>query len=108
MDKIILLAPPQSGQGGGEIWSTLLMFSMIILIFYFMILRPQNKKQKEKEKLISSIKKGDKVITAGGIHGEIAGTDEKTVLLEIADKVKVKIEKSSIVVVNKAGEVTQA
>lgn len=108
MNKLILMAPPQQGQGGGEIWSTLIMFSVIILIFYFMILRPQNKKQKEKMNLINSIKKGDKVITAGGIHGAVSGVDEKTILLEVADKVKLKIEKSSIVVVNKTGEVEQA
>ncbi|MDA0986403.1 MAG: preprotein translocase subunit YajC [Bacteroidetes bacterium] len=108
MSQILLMAPPQQGQGGGEIWSTLLMFGMIILIFYFMILRPQSKRQKEKQKLIESIKKGDKVVTSGGLHGIVAGTDEKTVLVEIADKVKVTFEKSSIAIVNKAGQIDKA
>lgn len=102
---IIAMAPPQSGQGGGEIYSTLIMFAAIIAIFYFMIIRPQQKRQKEREKLLSAVKKGDKVITAGGMHGEIVGIDDKTVLLEVAEKVKIKVERNSIAVVNKVGEV---
>ena len=104
-NTIIAMAPSQGGQGGGEIYSTLIMFGAIIAIFYFMIIRPQQKKQKERERLLSAIKKGDKVITAGGMHGEIVGLDEKTVLLEVAEKVKIKLERSSVAVVNKQGEV---
>ncbi len=103
--SILAMAPPQQGQGGGEIYSTLIMFGLIIAIFYFMIIRPQQKRQKEREALLSQIKKGDKVITAGGIHGDVVGVEEKTLLIEIADKVKVKIERNSISVVNKLGEV---
>ena len=104
--KLFLFMPPQNGAGGGsDIWSTIFMFGMIIVIFYFMIIRPQTKKQKERDKLLSAIKKGDKVITVGGIHGVIVGIDEKTMLIEIADKVKVKVERNSISVVNKVGEV---
>ena len=102
---VLAMAPQQQGQGGGEIYSTLIMLAMIIAIFYFMIIRPQQKRQKERDALLSQIKKGDKVITAGGLHGEIVGLEEKTVLLEIADKVKVKVERNSISVVNKQGEV---
>lgn len=104
-NSIIAMAPPQQGQGGGEIYSTLIMFGLIIAIFYFMIIRPQQKRQKEREALLGQIKKGDKIITAGGIHGDVIGVEDKTLLIEIADKVKVKIERSSISVVNKQGEV---
>jgi preprotein translocase subunit YajC len=103
--SIIAMAPSQQGQGGGEIYSTLIMFALIIGIFYLMIIRPQQKRAKEREALLGQIKKGDKVITAGGIHGEIIAVEDKTVLLEIADKVKVKVERNSISVVNKQGEV---
>ncbi|MBI2428511.1 MAG: preprotein translocase subunit YajC [Ignavibacteriales bacterium] len=103
--NFIAMAPPQSGQGGGEIYSTLIMFGAIIAIFYFMIIRPQQKRAKEREKLLSQVKKGDKVITAGGMHCDVVGIDEKTVLLEVAEKVKIKVERSSIAVVNKVGEV---
>ncbi|MFA6467476.1 MAG: preprotein translocase subunit YajC [Bacteroidota bacterium] len=105
LSLIFAMAPAQQGQGGGEIYSTLIMFALIIGIFYFMIIRPQQKRQKEREALLGQIKKGDKIITAGGIHGEVIGVDEKTLLIEIADKVKVKIERNSISVVNKQGEV---
>jgi preprotein translocase subunit YajC len=61
-----------------------------------MIIRPQQKRAKERQKLIDSMKKGDKVITSGGMYGTVAGLDEKTVLVEIADKIKVKLDRSAI------------
>ncbi len=76
--------------------STLLMFGLIIVIFYFMIIRPQGKRQKERQKMLDAMKKGDKVVTSGGIHGKIVAMEEKTVLVEIADNVKVKVEKSAV------------
>jgi len=87
---------PSGGDGGSGIASTLVMFALIIGIFYFMILRPQNKRQKDRQKLLDSLKKGDKVITAGGMYGTIAGIDEKTVLVQVADNVKMKFERSSV------------
>ena len=104
-NQIIAMAPAQQGQGGGEIYSTLIMFALIIGIFYLMIIRPQQKRTKEREALLSQIKKGDKVITAGGVHAKVIAVEDKTMLIEIADNVKVKIERSSISVVNKVGEV---
>ncbi|MEO8398681.1 MAG: preprotein translocase subunit YajC, partial [Ignavibacteriaceae bacterium] len=71
-------------------------FGAIFLIFYFMIIRPQQKRAKEREKLLSNIEKGDKIVTSGGLHGVIAGLDEKTVLLDVGDKVKLKFERSAI------------
>jgi preprotein translocase subunit YajC len=102
---LIAMAPSQSGQGGGDFTTTILMFAVIIAIFYFMILRPQQKRQKDRQKLLESMKKGDKVITAGGLHGTIIGIEDKTLLLQIADNVKVKVERSSISIVNKVGEI---
>jgi len=91
--------------GGGSLVSTLIMFGAIFLIFYFMIIRPQRKRAKEREKLLSNIEKGDKVITSGGLHGIIAGLDEKTVLLAISENVKVKVERSAISTVLSSKEV---
>jgi|SRR5450759_2257968 preprotein translocase subunit YajC len=102
---ILAMAPAQGGQGGGDFMTTILMFAVIIAIFYFMILRPQQKRQKERKKLLESMKKGDKVVTAGGLHGTIVGIEDKTLLLQIAENVKVKVERSSISVVNKVGEI---
>jgi preprotein translocase subunit YajC len=89
------MGQPSSGEGPG-LMSNVILFGSIILIFYFMIIRPQQKRTKERQKLIESMKKGDKVITSGGMYGTVAGLDEKTVLVQIADNVKVKLDRSSI------------
>jgi preprotein translocase subunit YajC len=98
---LIAMQPANDQAGGGQLISTLIMFGAIFLIFYFMIIRPQQKRAKEREKILNSLEKGDKVITSGGIYGTIAGIDEKTVLLQIADNVKIKLEKSAINIVEK-------
>lgn len=105
MFHLLAMAPPSGGGGGeGSLVSTLLMFALIIGIFYFMILRPQQKRQKEREKLLAAVKKGDKVITAAGLHGTIAGLDEKTVLIQVADNVKLKFDRSAVAQIIREGE----
>jgi preprotein translocase subunit YajC len=104
MDLLIAMAP-QGGEGGGSMVSTIIMFGAIFLIFYFMIIRPQQKKSKQREKLLSNLEKGDKVVTSGGIHGIISGLDEKTCLLQVSDNLKMKVERSAIgTVLSKKGE----
>jgi preprotein translocase subunit YajC len=91
----------QSNDGSGPgLMANLVLFGSIILIFYFMIIRPQQKRQKERQKMIENMKKGDKVVTSGGIHGTISGMDEKTVLVQIADNVKVKLDKGSVTIIS--------
>jgi preprotein translocase subunit YajC len=102
--QYFILMAPQGGEGGGSMVSTLIMFSLIILIFYFMILRPQQKRQKERQKLLDGVKKGDKVTTIGGIHATVLGLEDKTVLIQIADNVKVKIDKSAIANITRPAE----
>lgn len=99
MNQLLIAMAPQGGDGGGGLVSTLIMFGAIFLIFYFMIIRPQQKRSKEREKLLSNLEKGDKVVTNGGIHGIISGLEEKTALLQIGDNVKIKIERSAITTV---------
>ena len=94
MINLILFGAPPGG--GGDPTMTIVMFGAIFLIFYFMIIRPQQKRAKQREKMLSNLEKGDKVVTSGGVHGTIAGIDEKTVLLQISDTVKVKVERSAI------------
>jgi len=97
VNQLIFAMAPQGGDGGGSgLISTLIMFGAIFLIFYFMIIRPQQKRTKERDKMLSNLEKGDKVVTSGGIHGIVAGLEEKTALLQIADNVKVKVERSAI------------
>ena len=104
MDLLIAMAP-QGGESGGSMVSTIIMFGAIFLIFYFMIIRPQQKKAKERTKLLSNLEKGDKVVTSGGIHGIISGLDEKTCLLQVSDNLKIKVERSAIgTVLSKKGE----
>ena len=92
----ILMVFMQQGDSTTGLLGSLLPFLLIILVFYFLILRPQQKRQKERQKLLGSIKKGDKVITSGGMHGVIEGLDDKTVLMKIADNTKVKVERSAV------------
>ena len=91
----ILMMTPQGGNGGG-MFSTVIMFSLIILIFYFLILRPQQKRQKDRQKLLEGVQKGDRVVTVGGLHGTVVGLEEKTVLVQVADNLKLKFERTAI------------
>lgn len=72
-------------------------FVLIIVVFYFFMIRPQMKRQKELRKYREALKKGDKVITTGGIYGKVAEVKEEYISVEIADGVKVKMDKSAIV-----------
>lgn len=99
MNQLLIAMAPQGGEGGGGLVSTLIMFGAIFLIFYFMIIRPQQKRAKERDKLLSNLENGDKVVTNGGIHGIISGLEEKTALLQISENTKIKIERSAITTV---------
>lgn len=81
-------------------------FILIIGIFWLFIIRPQNKKQKETEKMINALKKGDKVVTIGGIHGVVSAAKEKTVVVKVDDGVSIEFNRSAIaaVVVDKPAE----
>ena len=80
-----------------EAISGFLPFILIIVIFYFLLIRPQRKQQKELQAKQNALKGGDKIVTAGGIHGIVREVDEKTAKVEVAAGVLVKFEKSSIV-----------
>jgi preprotein translocase subunit YajC len=96
VEYLLAMAPQGGQQGGGSMISTLIMFAAIFAIFYFMIIRPQQKRQKEREKMLNALKKGDKIMTSGGMYGVVAGIDEKTVLVEVAKDVKIKFDRSAI------------
>ena len=94
----------QATPDGGGMIGTVVMFGLIFVIFYFMIIRPQQKRQKQHQAMLEALKKGDKVVVSGGIHGVVAGFDEKTVLVQIADNVKIKVERASVTGVVNAEE----
>ena len=93
---VILMAPQAGADSGSSLTSTLVMFGSIGLIFYFMIFRPQRKRQKERDELLSKMEKGDKVILSGGLHGKISAMEDKTVLVEVAENTKMRFEKSAV------------
>jgi len=97
--SFLLMAAPQAGgeaPSGGSLLTNIIPFAAIILIFYFLLIRPQNKKRKETEKMLSAIKKGDKVVTIGGIHGTVQNVKESTVLLKVDDNVKIEFLRTAI------------
>jgi preprotein translocase subunit YajC len=95
--NILLMAPPAGdGKSGGSIWQTVIMFALIAVVFYLFFIRPQSKRNKEMKKFRESLKKGDKILTAGGIHGKIIEMQETTAIIETEGQGRLKIEKSSI------------
>ena len=90
---MILLA--DEAAGGGE-WSGMIMILAMIVIFYFFMIRPQSKKQKELKKAREAMKTGDKVVTAGGIHGRIKDVTDTYMMIEIAPGVSIKVDKGSV------------
>lgn len=80
----------------------LILLPVFFAVFYFLLIRPQQKKQKEHQQLVTSVKTGDKVTTAGGIHGIVANVKETTFLVKVADNVKIEFDKSAITSVSKA------
>ena len=88
--------PGASGAGGFSFIPLILMF----VIFYFLLIRPQQKKNKLQREMIANLKKGDRVITSGGIHGRITSVDDSTVTVEIADRVRVKVVRANVAALN--------
>jgi preprotein translocase subunit YajC len=82
------------GQGGG--FSAFVPLILMFAIFYFLLIRPQQKKAKQHKMLLSSIKKGDKIVSSGGLHGTVTGLTEEVVTVEIAPKVRVKVSRGSV------------
>jgi preprotein translocase subunit YajC len=96
-DIAYAMAPGQ-GQGGQQSPVSFIVFmALLFAVFYFILIRPQQKKQKEHRQLLEKLKKGDRVVTTGGIHGSIVSLSDTVVTVEIADKVKVKVDRNCIV-----------
>ena len=93
-------AAPQQGPGGG-IGSFFIPLIFIFVIMYFVMIRPQKKRQQQQQQLMTSLKTGDRVVTNGGIHGLISNVKENTVLVKVADNVKIEMEKSAVTTVLK-------
>jgi preprotein translocase subunit YajC len=86
-------AAPAGAAGGLASFVPLI---LIFVVFYFLLIRPQQKKAKEHQAYLSELKKGEKIITTGGIHGRITGLTDSTVTLEIAENIRIKVTRGSI------------
>ncbi len=95
MLNLILLQAETAAEGQNQ-WSFWIMMILIFVVFYFFMIRPQTKRQKELQKQRKSMKKGDKVVTAGGIYGEIKEVQDAAFIITIAKDVTIKVSKESV------------
>ncbi len=93
---VLMMAPPggEQGQGGGP--SFFIFLGLFFIIIYFFMIRPQTKKAKEQKNFLNELKKGDKVVTIGGIHGKILEVADDSYLVEVDANVKLRLDKSAI------------
>ena len=109
MTLLTLLAQAQTGSPGGASspgggFNLFIPLIFFVVIFYFILIRPQSQRQKQQQQLISALKTGDRVVTNSGIHGLISNVKDSTVIVKVADNVKIEMEKSAIASVVKASE----
>jgi len=100
-------APVHQPPSGAAMLTSLIPFALIFVVFYFLLIAPQRKQQKELERMLAALKKGDRVVTSGGLHGTIVDfkETERTVVLEIASGVRVTVSRSAVTSVKREGSV---
>jgi preprotein translocase subunit YajC len=96
IDIVYAMGTGGEASGGGGGLGALFPLVAMFAIFYFLLIRPQQKKQKDHKRLLSELKKGDRIITSGGLHGRITGITDTMVTVEISEKVRVKIGRSYV------------
>jgi len=90
-------APVEGGEeGGGTSWTLIIFLILIFAVFYFLMIRPQRKKQKEHQQLMDELRRGDRVITAGGIYGQIESVSDESIVIKTEDGATLRIARSSI------------
>jgi len=102
ISKDLVLLQAAAANPTGQMVSTLVTFGLVFVVFYFLIIRPQNKKQKEMKNMIAGVKKGDKIVTIGGIHGTVHAVKEGTVVVKVDDDCKIEFSKSAVATVSVA------
>lgn len=101
---LLAQAPAPSPAGAGSSLVSMLPFVFMLVIAYYVMLRPQMRRQKEAARLVAALKTGDRVVTSSGIHGLISNVKETTVIVKVADNVKLEIEKSAVTNVLKTSD----
>lgn len=88
----------QAGAGGGAAggFASFIPLILMFVIFYFLLIRPQQKRAKEHREMIAAVKKGDRIVTSGGIYGRITSTSDTTLTVEIAEKVRIKLNRGNV------------
>ena len=87
---------PPSGTGWTGAVTQLLPLLAIFAIFYFLLIRPQQKQKQDRARMLAAVKKGDRIVTTGGLHGTVVGLNEHTVILRVADQVKLELDRAAI------------
>ena len=85
-----------SGTGSSAMLTQLVFFAAIFAILYFLLIRPQQRQKGERARMLGAIKKGDRIVTTGGIHGTVVGLNEHTVILRVADQVKLELDRTAV------------
>jgi len=94
MIHILLMGPPAGGEGSPL--TPFLFMAAIFAVFYFLLIRPQKKKETERKSMIDALKKGDNIVTVGGLYGKVVSVDDASVLAQVDEGTKVRIDKSAI------------
>jgi preprotein translocase subunit YajC len=102
---ILLMASPEGGESNP--WSSFVFIILLIVVFYFFMIRPQMKRQKEAKNFRENLKKGDKIITTGGLYGKIVEMHDNYALIEVDSDVKLKIDKGSIAAIQQSSGSTE-
>jgi preprotein translocase subunit YajC len=103
LQSLSIVAQPGQGQGGAQANPLLAMlpFLLMFVVFYFLLIKPQKKRQKEHQTMVEALKKGDKVVTTGGILGTVFGVKDKTLILKVGEgETKIEFLKSAVSLVN--------
>jgi preprotein translocase subunit YajC len=103
LQSLSIVAQPGQGQGGAQANPLLAMlpFLLMFVVFYFLLIKPQKKRQKEHQTMVEALKKGDKVVTTGGILGTVSGVKDKTLILKVGEgETKIEFLKSAVSIVN--------
>ena len=93
---LLMGAPAGGSSSAGSMTTSLVTFALVIGIFYFLIIRPQNKKQKDTQNMINAMKKGDKVVTIGGIRGTVQSVKDDTAIIKVDENTKLEMNKSAV------------
>lgn len=96
VDFAYAAAQSPNGGGSGAVMTQVMFFAAIFAIFYFLLIRPQQRQRRERESTLRAVKKGDRVVTSGGIHGTVVGLTEQTMTLKVADQTKMDFDRSAL------------